>query len=129
VLFESKLAEAKVKATLERTLAAKLGKPYGALVRTGAELDAALANNPFERAQPSQVLVLFLDAAPARGALSELVIPGREEVKLAGREVFIHYPDGMGRSKLKLPLSATATGRNLNTVGKLAALAREMAAG
>jgi uncharacterized protein (DUF1697 family) len=127
VLFESQLGEAKVKATLEQALSAKLGKPHAALVRTGAELDEAIAKNPFKLAQPNQVLVLFLDEAPAPSALAKLVIPGREEVKLAGREVFIHFPDGMGRSKLKLPFSATATGRNMNTVVKLAALAREMA--
>lgn len=35
----------------------------------------------------------------------------------------VHYPDGMRRSKLKLPFAKTATGRNLNTVEKLASLA------
>ena len=55
---------------------------------------------------------------------SALVIPGREEVRLSGREVFVHYPDGMGRSRLKLPFAKDATGRNLNTVQKLLALSR-----
>jgi uncharacterized protein (DUF1697 family) len=44
-----------------------------------------------------------------------------------GREIFIHYPQGMGRSKLKMPFAKTGTGRNLNTVRKLAALAAPQA--
>ncbi len=49
---------------------------------------------------------------------------------VAGREeIYIYYPDGMGRSKLKLPKSDSAsTARNLNTVGKLVAIAEEIAA-
>jgi uncharacterized protein (DUF1697 family) len=125
VLFESRLGEAKVKAKLEQLLAAKLGKPFGVLLRSAAELEAVVLHNPFEQAAPNRVLVLFLDEAPAKNALANLVIPANEEVKLHGREVFIHYPDGMGRSKLKLPFVATATGRNLNTVRKLAVMARE----
>ncbi len=129
VLFQSRLAEAKVKAKLEPLLAAKIGKPVGVLVRTRTELEQILTRNPFVGASPSQVLILFLDAPPPARALADLVIPGREEVKLDGREVFIHYPDGMGRSKLLLPFAKLATGRNLNTVAKLGALARAMDAG
>lgn len=126
VVFESRLVEAKVKAKLEPLLAAKLGKPVAVLVRTRAELEQIVTRNPFVGASPSQVLILFLDAPPPARALAGLVIPGREEVKLDGREVFIHYPDGMGRSKLSLPFAKGATGRNLNTVAKLGALARVM---
>ena len=40
-----------------------------------------------------------------------------------GREIYVYYPDGMGRSKLNLPLSDPAvTVRNMNTVGKLVAM-------
>ena len=51
--------------------------------------------------------------------------PGREEVRLTGREVYVHYPDGMGRSKLELTSLGVATARNINTVAKLVAMARE----
>lgn len=128
VLFESPLPEAKVKAKLEKVLSAKMKKPVSVLVRTGEELDGILRSNPFKSVAPNRLLVLFLDEAPPPNALAGLRIPGREEVKLAGREVFIHYPDGMGRSKLKLPLTQTGTGRNLNTVMKLATMAQAMAA-
>jgi hypothetical protein len=37
--------------------------------------------------------------------------------------IYIRYPDGMGRSKLKIPSDVVGTGRNMNTVAKLVALA------
>jgi uncharacterized protein (DUF1697 family) len=126
VVFTSSLAEVKVKAKLERALAAKLGKPVGVLLRSRAELDAVQNENPFSTAPPNRVIVLFLDEAPPKTALAKLNIPGREEVVLRGREIFIHYPDGQGRSKLKLPFAKNGTGRNLNTVAKLAGMAREL---
>ena len=49
-----------------------------------------------------------------------------EVLKLGQREIYIHYPDGMGRSKLKIPASAHGTARNMNTVAKLAAMAAEV---
>ena len=45
---------------------------------------------------------------------------GGEQVKPGKREIYIYYPDGMGRSKLKLPLiGAAVTIRNMNTIAKL----------
>jgi uncharacterized protein (DUF1697 family) len=126
VVFRSPLSEPSVKAKLEKALSTKLGKAGAAMVRTRAELEAAIKRNPYKSALPSRVMVLFLDEAPARDALSGLHIPGREKVKLEGREVFVHYPDGMGHSKLKLPFAAAGTGRNLNTLVKLAGMAAEL---
>jgi uncharacterized protein (DUF1697 family) len=129
VVFESTLTEPKVKAKLEKALATKMGKKIDALVRTGEALDTVLKRNPFRDAAPNRVLVLFLDEAPNASALDALVIPGREEVALVGRELFVHYPDGQGKSKLRIPFAKTGTGRNLNTVTKLAAMARALAKG
>lgn len=124
VVFASKLTVAKVRQKLETALRKKMGKPVGVLLRTPAELEAIVERNPFKKAAPNQVLVLFLDRAASKSALAEIEIPGREKLEASGREVFIHYPDGMGRSKLKTPFAKTATGRNLNTVKKLAELSR-----
>ena len=65
---------------------------------------------------------MFLSEPLGRDVLEGLVIRGREQVQIRGREAYLHYPDGMGHSKLKLPFAKTATGRNLNTVEKLAGL-------
>jgi uncharacterized protein (DUF1697 family) len=124
VVFESSASEARVKAALEKALAAKLGKPVGVLLRSGAELEKVLTHNPFKKAPPNRVIVLFLDEAPAPDALAGIKPPGREELVLRGRELYIHYPDGQGTSKLKVPLAKIGTGRNLNTVARLAEMAR-----
>jgi uncharacterized protein (DUF1697 family) len=124
VVFRSNLSEAKVKSKLERALAEKMGRPHGALLRTEAELETILARNPFPKAAGNRLQIVFLDEAPGKDALLGVKIPGNEELKLEGRELYIHYPDGMGVSKLKVPFAAAGTGRNLNTVVKLAAMAR-----
>lgn len=119
VVFTSRSGKAEVQRRLEAALEAKVGKPVGVHLRTTAELASVLERNPFPDAPGSQVLVLFLEHAPPPDALDDLVVPGRETVRLSGHEVFIHFPDGMGRSKLKIPFAKTATGRNVNTVAKL----------
>ena len=124
VVFDSTLPEAKVKATLEKALAKKMGKPTAAIVRTAKELAATLQHNPFPDAATNRVIVVFLDEAPAKTALRDVKIPANEELQLRGRELFIHYPDGQGRSKLKVPFAKDGTGRNLNTVAKLLEMAR-----
>lgn len=126
VVFTSSLAEAKIQSKLEKALAAKLGKPVGVLLRSGAELAKVLKQNPFKTPPPNRVMVLFLDEAPAKTALNGVVSTGGEELKLQGREIFIHYPEGQGTSKLKLPLFKAGTARNLNTVAKLAEMALEL---
>jgi len=126
VVFRSALREASVKARLEKALAARSGKPVAVLVRSAGELAAVARKSPFSGAVPSKVVVYFLNDAPERGILEAIEIPGREELELRGRELFVHYPDGIGRSKLKLPLAQAGTGRNLATVRKLAALAEAL---
>jgi uncharacterized protein (DUF1697 family) len=124
VVFSSGLTAGKVTRRLEAALREKMGKPVGVLLRTPSELEAILQRNPFKTAAPNRLIVLFFDRTVRGNELANLEIPGREEVEPSGREVFVHYPDGMGRSKLKIPHVETATGRNLNTVRKLLELSR-----
>ena len=128
VVFRSKLSEAGAKQTLERALAKKMGKPFGVLVRTGSDLVRVVGDNPFPSAAPNQLMIVFLDEPPPPDSLKATVIPGREELMLRGRELFIHFPDGMGKSKLKVPFQRIGTMRNLNTATKLAAMAQASAA-
>lgn len=125
VVFSTRLAAAKANAALERALAQRLGKPSAVILRTRDELVATERANPFPKAAPNQLLVLFLDAAPDAAVLKSVKIPGREQLRLIGREVFIHFPDGMGQSKLKIPFADHGTGRNLNTVRALLALSEK----
>jgi uncharacterized protein (DUF1697 family) len=66
--------------------------------------------------------VFFLPDPPPKNVLAGVVSPDGEELAIRGRELFVHYPNGMGRSKLKVPLWNVGTSRNLNTVAKLAAM-------
>ena len=115
-------SEARVKAALEAGLAAKMQKPVDVLVRSAAEMAAVLKHNPFPKAAGNKVSVFFLDEPPKKAVFAAIEIPGREEMRLAGREVYVHYPDGMGRSKLKLASLGVATARNINTIAKLVAI-------
>ncbi|AVA20798.1 MULTISPECIES: DUF1697 domain-containing protein [unclassified Rhizobium] len=126
VLFRSDKAEATVQKDLEKALALKMGKSPGVLLRSRRELEAAAEGSPFPHAKPNYLLVNFLPEPAPDDALDKLVAPDGEEVHIAGREIYVHYPDGSGRSKLKLPALKAGTSRNLNTVRKLAEMAREM---
>ena len=124
VVLSSAASVPTAKATLEKLLERKLGKPGRVMVRTADELEAVVARNPFPEAAPNQLTIVFLDDAPPKGALKDWKIPGRERLALHGRELFLHFPDGMGNSRLKVPFADVGTGRNLNTVRKLIEMAR-----
>lgn len=124
VVVSSALGAAQVKARLEKALLATLGKPCRVLVRSLAEMEQVEVGNPFPEAAPAQLLVIFLDEAPPAAAIDAVKVPARERLALRGRELYIHFPDGMGQSKLKIPFADIGTGRNLNTIRKLIALAR-----
>ena len=95
-----------------------------------AELEAQIALfQMLAREDPSHLLAAPLKAEPAAGAAERLsaAIKGRERAAVVGREAYLVYPDGIGRSALTMPvveraLGVRATGRNWNTVMKLAAM-------
>jgi uncharacterized protein (DUF1697 family) len=123
VVFDSRAGAVGVKANLEAALAKKLGKPCAVMVRSLAEMQKVESENPFPKGDPSQVLVVFLDEPADPALLKAVKIPGNEKLKAVGREVFIHFPEGMGKSKLKVPGANIGTGRNMNTVRALIELA------
>jgi uncharacterized protein (DUF1697 family) len=123
VVFSSRATEARVKARLEDALQSYAGKPVGVLVRTAAEMDAVLAGNPFPKAAAKWTVAIFLDAPPPRDTLKALSGQKNEAVRLGQREIYVHYPDGMGTSKLKIPAAKAGTARNMNTIAKLAEMA------
>lgn len=123
VVFQSRLKERKIKALLEERLASYAGKPVGVLIRTGEEMAAVLAANPFAKAPTNRTVAIFLDeAAPAR-ALDDVRGKRAERLALGTREIYVLYDEGMGTSKLVIPAARTGTARNMNTIGKLAAMA------
>ena len=123
VVFDSALQAARAKRLLEQSLAAYAGKPVGVLIRTGAELAAVLAGNPFKSAAPNRTVAIFLDAPPPADALQHATNVRGEEMQVGRREIYVHYGDGMGESRLKIPAAASGTARNINTIVKLAEMA------
>ncbi|MBY5545684.1 DUF1697 domain-containing protein [Rhizobium leguminosarum] len=123
VLFRSDEAEKVVEERLDDALGKTMRKRPGVMVRSRKELDKIATDAPFPEAQPNFLLVYFLPEKAPGDALETMVAPDGEEAKLAGREIYVHYPNGSGRSKLKLPALKPGTSRNLNTVRKLAAMA------
>ena len=126
VVFASRKSEAAVKAALEKRLAACAGKPVGVMVRTAAEMAQVSQDNPFSSAAPNRTMAIFLDAAPPNDTLAQLRGRKKEEIRLGKREIYVHYGDGMGSSKLVIPAAKAGTARNMNTVATLAAMAAEL---
>ena len=127
LLFTSNQSEAQVRAALEKALAAHLGKPVAVMVRTAAEIADVAKANPFPDAPTNRVLAIFLSEPPPNDALNEA--RGREDERMAlgKREIYVDYgTPGVGRSKLRIPAAAKGTARNMNSVARLAELARDL---
>jgi uncharacterized protein (DUF1697 family) len=124
---------AELEKLLEREAEKRLGVATDFLVRSERELSAIIADNPFAtaaRRDPARLLVMFLKHEPAADAIAALrkAIVGRESIAAEARQLYIIYPDGIGRSKLttrliEKRLATRGTGRNWNTLVKLAAAA------
>jgi uncharacterized protein (DUF1697 family) len=119
VVFECKAAAPRVKAELEARLRTYAHKPIGVIVRTVSEMGAVVNANPFPKADPKFTYAIFLDEPPPSDVL--VLARGRkdEDLRLGKREIFIYYPSGMGRSKLRIHAAERGTARNMNTVAKL----------
>jgi uncharacterized protein (DUF1697 family) len=126
---------AELEKLLEREAEKRLGVTTDFLVRSGKELTSIIANNPFPaaaRRDPARLLVMFLKDEPPTDAVAALrkAIVGREKIEADARQLYIVYPDGIGRSKLTTSLiekriATRGTGRKWNTLVKLAAAAAE----
>jgi uncharacterized protein (DUF1697 family) len=128
VILESPLAEEALTKQLETALEKKMGKHIPVALRTVDELSEVLKKNPFQKAEPARVGVMFFAKPVKKDFLDGVSTSTGEEVKVGKREIYIHYPNGMGRSKLKLPRDAEdGTVRNINTVRKLIELCAKSA--
>ncbi len=117
-------------------ITANIEKRFGFRVpvtlRTSEQLRKIIRGNPFLAAGTDQkwLHVYFLAGTPNARAIAGLD-PGRsapDAFHVAGREIYLHVPNGMGRSKLTnayfdAKLSTICTARNWATVLKLAEMA------
>lgn len=125
LLFRSSKREATLKRILESAIAAHMSASVGVMIRTSDELAEAAKANPFTSYPANSVVAIFLDDAPPPDALEQARNVADERMASGKREIYILYPSGQGRSKLRIPAAAAGTARNMNTVAKLAQLSRE----
>src|SRR4029450_8152654 len=111
--FRSDLSKtAELERLLEDAADKRLGLRADFFVRTAQDWEGIIARNPFpdEAARDSgHLLVMFLKDTPDRAAVTALqqAITGQEVVRVEGRQVYIVYPDGIGRSRVSDATSAT----------------------
>ncbi len=129
VIFRSGIADRqqlvkRITQELERRLELKAE----VVLRTLAEIASIVERGPVlsPRADKAKLLVMFLSTVPDGAAQAALAKghKGPEMLEMRGPEIYLYYPDGVGRSKLtgavienKLNISGTA--RNWNTLQKL----------
>ncbi|HET8891044.1 MAG TPA: DUF1697 domain-containing protein [Candidatus Angelobacter sp.] len=108
----------------------------GVVLRTVEELRKVVARNPFAKRggiEPGKLLVNFLAYDPSKDNREKALAikVGPEELHLVGREAYIYFPNGQGRSKfpsaaIERALGTAWTGRNWNSVTKMLEIAETM---
>jgi uncharacterized protein (DUF1697 family) len=133
VIFRTTKSDAELLAALERRLAKDHSLDVRVLLRTPKQLATVLAKNPFleDGRDPAKLHVTFLAEKPDRTRIRDLdpSYGAPDELEVVGQEVYLHCPNGYGRTKLnnafvERTLGVAATTRNWKTVTKLADLAR-----
>jgi uncharacterized protein (DUF1697 family) len=127
---------AKVSEKIAAALLKLMGVPCGVVVRTHAEFERVIAENPYaaeaaaDGARVHAVLLPRRAAKDATEGLDRIVAQyptRRDRYHLAGDTLYLHLPDGAGESKLtgkalERALGVAGTARNWNTVLKLHAM-------
>jgi uncharacterized protein (DUF1697 family) len=129
VVFEAEGTASKWAQALEGKLAGETRLPVTVIVKTAAEIAEVLAANPFLKEKgidPARLHVTFLRQAPEKAAIGALakIKGGPDRFHWAGTQIYLHCPNGYGRSKLsntaiEKTLKVRATTRNWNTVNEL----------
>jgi uncharacterized protein (DUF1697 family) len=134
VVFHSR---SRMGAELERFLEAEATKRFAMeidfFVRAPEEWKSMIRQNPFRKEaelDPARLVVMLLKSPPRPEDVTALQaeITGEEIVQAKGRQLYAYYPNGQGRSRLTNAVIerklGRCTGRNWNTVLKLATLAK-----
>ena len=124
----------RVAGEIERLIAGDLGVTTTVLLRRGHDLARLVANNPFLAGEtdPTRLHVTFLADAPDddRVARLDTTVGEPDAFSLVEREVYLHCPNGYGRTRLnnaffERRLGVAATTRNWKTVTALRDLVAE----
>lgn len=137
VVFKTKERSlTQIAARIESAIERSFGFRPAVIVRTIPELRDVIARNPFanrDGIEPNKLLVTFLPIDPGQDARDRalLIKTDPEELRIDGRELYIYFPNGMGRPKLSYAaidraLKTSGTGRNWSTVLKLLEMAESL---
>jgi uncharacterized protein (DUF1697 family) len=133
VVFDASCSDAEVAAAIRSAIAEAFGLDVAVVVRTAAEMRRIAGANPFleggDSRDPATLHVAFLEGEPTARAAAGLD-PNRsppDACVVRGREVYLSYPGGSGRSRLTLgyveqTLGVQGTARNWRTVERLASM-------
>ncbi|GAC1321075.1 MAG: DUF1697 domain-containing protein [Acidimicrobiales bacterium] len=115
----------------QREIAQRFDMKVHVVLRSADELDSTIERNPFtwKCANPVHLHVSFLATRPDVTGDELPAAPPPDELALDGTEVYLHCPNGLGHTTIKLPqidrlLATVSTTRNWNTVTELAVMAR-----
>jgi uncharacterized protein (DUF1697 family) len=133
VLLDSALPEAELATDLAQAIEGEFGFAVPVVVRTGTELAAVVAGDPFAgvATDPARYLVTFMAEAPEPDRVAALPpVEGPGSYRVKGRELYLWLPDGIQGTPLAswkwdTLLGPPGTARNWNTVARLAALAED----
>lgn len=139
VIFRTdELDIARLAKRIEDGIERKFGFRADVILRTSAEMRKVIARNPFAKRsgiEPGKLLVSFLASDPGEESRERLrqMKCDPEELRIEGREIYIYFPNGAGRSKLNWAglgkmLKTSATGRNWNSVTKMLEMAEKLEA-
>ena len=131
VVFRARGDAASLTKAIERRIARDLGLDVAVILRSNTQLERVVAANPFAKKErePTRLHVTFLADTPPRAAVRELSAGDftPDALHVQGKEVYLHTPQGYGRTKLsggffEKRLGVVATTRNWRTVTKLVEL-------
>lgn len=134
VVFRSDGDRERVRQRLVRGIQERFGHQVPVVARTADELEEVVDTHPFAREGHDEktLHVGFLEVAPGPAVVAALpeAPPGPERFRVQGAHVHLHYPEGVGRSKLtgawfERGLGTRMTMRNWRTVNRLLGMARE----
>ena len=133
LIFSGKGAAGAVQKTLEKAIADRFGFPVEVVVRTAKEWPALMAANPFpaeSETEANRVLLLLSKSPPPTDAAVRLMerAEAGEKAKASGGALWLHFPAGVGTSKLTPSFidkvcGSPTTSRNVRTAAKLAEMA------
>ena len=132
VVLQTTATKGQVQEAIKTMINERFGLDVEVFVLTLKELEVALHHNPFGgECAPTKVYVTFLYDVPNEALVENLkaVDHGAESFEVNHNVLYFYVPDGMANAKMsnnyfEKKLKIVATGRNLNTVGKMIALAQ-----